>query len=77
MMLKRLENTSLTAREQRVAQLAAVGLTNKEIAFELGLFVGTLKVHMHRIFEKLHISRRSDLKATGQIPSSPSRDFAA
>jgi DNA-binding CsgD family transcriptional regulator len=75
MMLKRLE--SLTAREQRVAQLAAAGLTNKEIAFELGLFVGTVKVHMHRIFQKLHISTRSDLNAAGQIPSSPSRNVAA
>jgi DNA-binding NarL/FixJ family response regulator len=75
--LKRLENVSLTAREQRVAQLAATGLSNKAIAFELGLFVGTVKVHMHSIFQKLHIRTRWDLIAADQIPSSPSKDFAA
>ena len=77
MLLKRLVNGSLTAREQRVAQLAATGLSNKAIAYELGLLVGTVKVHMHSIFRKLHISTRWDLIAAGQNPSSPSKDLAA
>jgi len=41
------------------------------------LLVGTVKVHMHSIFRKLHISTRWDLIAAGQNPSSPSKDLAA
>jgi DNA-binding NarL/FixJ family response regulator len=55
---------SLTAREHRVAQLAAGGLSNKAIAFELGLIEGTVKVHMHSIFQKLGIRRRWSLIAS-------------
>jgi DNA-binding CsgD family transcriptional regulator len=58
------KNASLTAREQRVAQLAAGGLSNKAIAFELGLIEGTVKVHMHSIFQKLGIRTRWSLIAS-------------
>jgi two-component system nitrate/nitrite response regulator NarL len=75
-MVKRPENASLTAREQMVAKLAAGGLSNKAIAAELGLFVGTVKVHMHSIFQKLDIGTRWELVAAGQIPSPP-KDVAA
>ena len=57
-------HASLTAREQRVAQLAAGGLSNKAIAFELGLIEGTVKVHMHSIFQKLRIRTRLVLIAS-------------
>jgi DNA-binding NarL/FixJ family response regulator len=61
------QNASLTAREHRVAQLAAGGLTNKAIAFELGLMQGTVKVHMHNIFQKLGIRTRWALMASAII----------
>jgi DNA-binding NarL/FixJ family response regulator len=67
----------LTAREQAVAQLAAVGLSNKAIAYELGLYVGTVKVHMHSIFQKLNISTRLALIVAAQVPPTRLRDFAA
>ena len=71
------ESVGLTAREQTVAQLAARGLTNKAIAIELGVFEGTVKVHMHSVFQKLRISTRWQLIATDQLPSTPAKDFAA
>jgi DNA-binding NarL/FixJ family response regulator len=71
------KHARLTAREHTVAQLTAVRLSNKAIAFELGLYVGTVKVHMHSIFQKLNISTRWDLIAPGQMPSTPPEDVAA
>jgi len=35
----------------------AQGLCNKEIARELGLSVGTVKLHVHNVFRKLGVSR--------------------
>jgi DNA-binding NarL/FixJ family response regulator len=67
----------LTAREQTVAQLAADGLSNKAIARELGLLEGTVKVHMHTIFQKLRITTRMALIAAAKVPSSSLRDIAA
>jgi len=54
----------LTAREQTVARFAADGLSNKAIARELGLRVGTVKAHMHSIFQKLRIKTRMTLIPT-------------
>jgi DNA-binding NarL/FixJ family response regulator len=67
----------LTAREQTVAQLAADGLSNKAIARELGLLEGTVKVHMHSIFQKMRIKTRMALIDATKIPSSPLTDIAA
>ena len=46
----------LTTREQDVARLVASGLSNKAIAHRLGLQEGTVKVHLHNIYQKLGIS---------------------
>ena len=67
----------LTARERTVALLAADGLTNKAIARELGLHVGTVKAHMHSILQKLRIKTRKALIAAAKLPSSPLTDIAA
>ena len=48
---------NLTPRECKVMQLMAQGLCNKEIARELGLSVGTVKLHVHNVFRKLGVSR--------------------
>ena len=45
---------ALTAREREVAHLVAQGLANKEIARQLGLSHGTVKLHVHSIFLKLN-----------------------
>ena len=51
----------LTTREVEIFQLAARGLRNKEIAGQLFITEGTLKVHLHRIFDKLGFRSREDL----------------
>ena len=51
----------LTTREQDVARLVASGLSNKAIAHRLGLQEGTVKVHLHNIYQKLGISSRVGL----------------
>jgi two-component system, NarL family, nitrate/nitrite response regulator NarL len=52
----------LTGREQQVAKLAKSGLSNKGIAKSLGLSEGTVKHHLHRVFQKLGIRSRSALR---------------
>ena len=51
----------LTPREKEVATLAALGLTNEEIAKELGISVKTAKAHLSLVFQKLGVKRRSEL----------------
>lgn len=51
----------LTERERTIARLASQGLRNKEIARELGIAVGTVKVNLHRIYEKLEVTNRTEL----------------
>jgi DNA-binding NarL/FixJ family response regulator len=50
---------TLSPHEQRILPLVAEGKTNKEIATALGLSDTTVKSYLHTIFQKLHISRRS------------------
>ena len=51
----------LSGREQQVARRAALGLSNKQIARELGVSDGTVKMHMHHILVKLNLSSRFNL----------------
>ncbi len=48
----------LTEREQDVALAVGRGLTNAEIARELHLSVPTVKAHVSRLFDKLHVTNR-------------------
>jgi two-component system nitrate/nitrite response regulator NarP len=52
---------ALTRRRRQVAKLACRGLSNREIAEKLGLIEGTVKVHLHAIYEKLNIHSRTKL----------------
>jgi DNA-binding CsgD family transcriptional regulator len=52
----------LSARELQIAQLAAGGLSNREIAERLFLSHGTVGAHLYRIFPKLGIVSRSELR---------------
>jgi DNA-binding NarL/FixJ family response regulator len=49
----------LSPREMDVLKLVAKGLSNKEIATQLGLVVGTVKIHVANIFSKLGVSDRT------------------
>jgi DNA-binding NarL/FixJ family response regulator len=51
----------LTTSERRVAQLAAEGRSNKEIAQALFVTVKTVEVHLSRAYRKLDISSRTHL----------------
>lgn len=55
----------LSARERSIVALVQRGMRNKEIAAELGLTEGTVKVHLHRIFEKLGVNSRTELILLG------------
>ena len=56
----------LSHREFEVAHLVARGLSNKNIAHKLGLREGTVKVHLHTIFQKLGAKRRYHLIAPSE-----------
>jgi two-component system, NarL family, nitrate/nitrite response regulator NarL len=51
----------LTHREADVASLVSHGLHNKQIARELHLSEGTVKMHLHHIYEKLQVRGRTAL----------------
>jgi len=53
----------LTAREHEIAGLVAEGLSNKHICRRLAISEGTVKVHLHNMYEKLQISNRTVLAA--------------
>ena len=53
----------LTAQELQIAQLAADGLSNREIGERLFLSHRTIGSHLYRIFPKLEITARAQLRA--------------
>lgn len=52
---------SLTASERRIAQLAAGGLSNPEIAQRLFITRKTVEAHLGRVYSKLDINSRARL----------------
>jgi ATP/maltotriose-dependent transcriptional regulator MalT len=57
---------ALSPQELQIAQLAAAGLSNKEIGRQLFLSHRTIASHLYRIFPKLGITARSHLSAALQ-----------
>jgi DNA-binding NarL/FixJ family response regulator len=55
----------LTPREQQVLELVEQGLRNKDIADELGIQPGTVKIHLKHIFEKTGVRGRFGLALYG------------
>jgi two-component system nitrate/nitrite response regulator NarL len=53
--------TTLTRRETEIAQLVSQGLSNRAVADQLGVGEGTVKIHLHNIYRKLGISKRTGL----------------
>jgi len=62
----------LTERERQIMQLVREGLSNKDIGRQCKLSDGTVKVHLHHIYEKLAIRNRTALAvlATGDLHAS-------
>lgn len=56
--------SELTPREQQVLELVEQGMKNREIALELGISPGTVKIHLKHIFEKTGIHGRHGLALT-------------
>jgi RNA polymerase sigma factor (sigma-70 family) len=54
---------ALTDRERQIMRLVSEGLSNKEIGRRLNISDGTIKVHLHHVFQKLEISNRTVLAA--------------
>jgi len=50
----------LSNREKEILQLLAKGLLYKEIAEQLGITTGTVRIHIHKIYEKLHVQNRTE-----------------
>jgi two-component system, NarL family, nitrate/nitrite response regulator NarL len=61
----RYPRSELTAREQQVLELVEQGCKNKELAQELGIRPGTVKIHLKHIFEKTGIRGRYGLALNG------------
>jgi len=66
--LKRLSETVfegdrplLAPRERELIKLVRNGLRNREIAKQLGVTEGTIKVYLHTVFQKLGVSSRTEL----------------
>jgi two-component system, NarL family, nitrate/nitrite response regulator NarL len=49
---------ALTRRQLEVARAAAKGLSNKELAASLGVSEGTVKNHLHAVYERLQLGGR-------------------
>ena len=60
--------THLTRRELDIVRLVGGGLPNRVIARQLGLAEGTVKVHLHNIYQKLGIPNRASLAALAARP---------
>jgi two-component system nitrate/nitrite response regulator NarP len=55
------EGVALAPRERQLIRYVRRGLRNREIAAELGVTEGTVKVYLHAVFEKLGIKNRTEL----------------
>ncbi len=70
--------SDLTPREQQVLALVEQGLKNREIAHELGIRPGTVKIHLKHVFEKTGVRGRyglalSVLRDKGLLAAAPTR----
>jgi DNA-binding NarL/FixJ family response regulator len=57
---------ALTPREVEIVRMVAQGLRNKAIAERLAISEGTVKVHLHNIYEKLGVDGRLELVLCAQ-----------
>ncbi|WP_405746434.1 AAA family ATPase [Streptomyces sp. NBC_01525] len=58
-----LVQANLSDAERRVAELAARGHSNRQIAAQLYITVSTVEQHLTRVYRKLHVKRRTELTA--------------
>jgi DNA-binding CsgD family transcriptional regulator len=63
----------LTAQEEQIARLARDGLTNAQIGAQLFLSPRTVEFHLHKVFGKLGIDSRNDLRVAHGVTAAHSR----
>jgi two-component system, NarL family, nitrate/nitrite response regulator NarL len=51
----------LTERQRQIVKLVSEGLSNKEVGRRLNLSEGTIRVHLHNIYQKLAVNNRTAL----------------
>lgn len=54
------EDHNLTPREKQILEQLVKGSLYKEIAWELGIGVETVRTHLHNIYAKLHVRTRTE-----------------
>ena len=59
-------DTALTSRELEIVRMVSEGLRNRAIAARLSISEGTVKVHLHNIYEKLGVGGRLELTLCAQ-----------
>jgi DNA-binding NarL/FixJ family response regulator len=60
---ERAETNQLSPREAEILALVAKGLSNKEVGNILNISVGTVRIHLGHIYEKLHVRCRTEAAA--------------
>jgi len=58
---------TLTPREREIVILLRRGLRNKQIANEMGITEGTVKIYLFRLFHKLDVRNRFELARCGAV----------
>lgn len=58
---------SLTPREREIVALLRQGMRNKQIAGEMGITEGTVKIYLFRLFHKLGVRNRFELARCGTL----------
>jgi two-component system nitrate/nitrite response regulator NarL len=58
---------SLTPREREIVSLLRQGMRNKQIAGEMGITEGTVKIYLFRLFHKLGVRNRFELARCGSL----------
>ena len=60
----------LTPRQRKIAALVCDGLSNKEIARQIGISEASVKLNLHTAYKKLCVANRGDLIRTfrGKLP---------
>ena len=59
--------TALTPREREIVTLLRQGMRNKQIAAEMGITEGTVKIYLFRLFHKLGVRNRFELASYGGL----------
>jgi len=60
---ERAETNQLSPRESEILALVSKGLSNKEVGNTLGISIGTVRIHLGHIYEKLHVRCRTEAAA--------------